>query len=299
MRESDYPALFQSSDKASLKAQRNFFRLLRAQLIIFLAASLISCVSWFLPVALTKCGAVVVAALISAGVFTTWYLRSEKPERVWFDCRAVAESTKSLAWRYMMALPPYQSDCGVTEANRRFVDNLSAIRKYRLGVEKHFAGMASSDTEISDLMRETRLKPFQERKALFINNRLEEQRTWYEGKATANKNDAYEWLTGVLIVQAVALILAIWRVITADVAFVFVSLLMTAASSMVAWTQAKRHEELVEPYALAAQELKELMAIAADVNDQQAFEKLVSEVEDCISREHTMWRARRSVRNPT
>lgn len=294
MIESDYPALFQASDAASLRAQRLFVYLFRLQLLVFLTASFFSCFVWFLTGIVAKIAVILVAALIIVGIFVTWFLRSEKPERVWFDCRAVAESTKSLAWFYMMAVGPYGGQLPVADVNKKFVDDLAAIRRDRPLVEKHIAGRASAVSEISGLMRETRAKPFQERKALFITNRLENQRSWYESKATANRKVAKQWLNGVIVVQAAALILASWRIVSADVALVFVSLLMTTGSSMLAWTQAKRHEELVEPYALAAQELRELSTMGLDVNEQ-SFQTFVSDVEDCISREHTMWRARRSL----
>jgi hypothetical protein len=31
-------------------------------------------------------------------------------QAAWFDCRAVAESAKTLSWRYMMGSAPYHRD---------------------------------------------------------------------------------------------------------------------------------------------------------------------------------------------
>jgi hypothetical protein len=70
---------------------------------------------------------------------------------------------------------------------------------------------------------------------------------------------------------------------------------MTVASSMLAWTQARRHEDLVEPYAVAAQELRELRSLLPKLTGVASFRKFVSDVEESISREHTKWLARRSI----
>ena len=57
----------------------------------------------------------------------------------------------------------------------------------------------------------------------------------------------------------------------------------------------KRHSELAQTYALAAQDLGELEAIAMDIAEEEEFLALVEQVEDTISREHTMWCARRDI----
>jgi len=144
-------------------------------------------------------------------------------------------------------------------------------------------------------MRSARLLGLPERKQLYIRDRLQDQFTWYESKAANNREQADNWLYVVLGIQVVALAIAILRILISGVPLNPVSILMTVASGALAWTQAKRHEDLTEPYALAAQELRELAALAHDISDAETFEKLVLDVEEAISREHTMWRARRSL----
>jgi hypothetical protein len=52
---------------------------------------------------------------------------------------------------------------------------------------------------------------------------------------------------------------------------------------------------LKKTYALAAQELSELETIANNLASENDFPQLVEQVEKTISREHTMWCARRDV----
>jgi SMODS and SLOG-associating 2TM effector domain 1 len=102
-------------------------------------------------------------------------------------------------------------------------------------------------------------------------------------------------LSLILTTQVLAIGLAFLRIVYPRVPLSPVSFLMTGASSMLAWTQSKRHEDLVEPYAVAAQELRELGRLGKSVTDSQSLRRFVSDVEETISREHTKWLARRSI----
>ncbi len=57
----------------------------------------------------------------------------------------------------------------------------------------------------------------------------------------------------------------------------------------------KRYDELSNAYSLAGQELTELETIAETTTEERDFVQLVEQVEEAISREHTMWRAKRNV----
>ena len=291
----DYPALFSSTDAASLRAQKTFFRLFGAQLLILLSVSVLGLVVSTVANSIASWLSVFIAALLGTGVVLMWFLRAQRPEKVWFDCRAVAESVKTASWRYMMQVVPFGSDFDQASTDRKFIEELAAIRMERAGVEKHLAGLSAGSREITEFMRQTRTLPLQQRQAIYMRERLQDQKAWYETKASLNRGVSDASLKWVIAIQLAALILAILRIRMPGLHPNPVSLLMTLASSLLAWTQAKRHEELAEPYGLAAQELRELESLAADVNDQQLLERFVTDVEEAISREHTMWRAKRSM----
>ena len=65
------------------------------------------------------------------------------------------------------------------------------------------------------------------------------------------------------------------------------------AAAFVAWLQLKRHQELANSYALAAQELSFIAEQIQRVETAGEFSKFVSDAENAISREHTLWAARR------
>jgi hypothetical protein len=64
-------------------------------------------------------------------------------------------------------------------------------------------------------------------------------------------------------------------------------------SAIAAWTRFRRHDELSKSYSLAAQELAFLRAEVEDATHERAFRKAVDATESAISREHTMWMAKR------
>jgi conflict system pore-forming effector with SLATT domain len=294
----DYPALFQSSDEAALEAQRNYFRLLESYLAVVVLASIASILGGLGDPGWSRMIAGINALLLAVAVLLAWLMRARRFERAWFDCRAVAESVKTATWRYMMILVPFKFETDSDSLQRAFVGLLSSIRKDRAGVESHLAGHNVSGTEITDFMRASRKLSFEGRKELYLRYRVSDQRCWYETKSAENKTAASRWLNLVLFLQIVALAFAISRILWPVIPVIPVSPVLTFVSALLAWSQAMRHEELIGPYAAAAHELRELETLLSESQDPRAFEEYAREIEENISREHTMWLARYGIPRP-
>ena len=99
----------------------------------------------------------------------------------------------------------------------------------------------------------------------------------------------------VVVLQILAVVFAIIWAASSSLPVNMVPLLMTCAASAIAWSQIKRYGELAQTYSLASQELGDQEAIASDITEEADFLALVEQVEETISREHTMWCARRDV----
>ena len=71
-----------------------------------------------------------------------------------------------------------------------------------------------------------------------------------------------------------------------------------AGGGVVAWVQVRQHRVLAQSYSIASQELglarERLIAVA----DEDGWALEVSDAEDAISREHTMWLARHGHKSP-
>jgi hypothetical protein len=144
-------------------------------------------------------------------------------------------------------------------------------------------------------MREIRDADFGRRKAEYLDGRIRDQKTWYSAKSKWNQKRSTAWYAVVLALQIIALI---WAIVTAAYGpfpLNIAGLLMTAAASFTAWSQAKRHEDLTNSYSVASQELLNIESLAEKVNGDDAFKSVIDQAEEAISREHTMWCAKRNI----
>lgn len=104
--------------------------------------------------------------------------------------------------------------------------------------------------------------------------------------------EAFFWTS--LAAQLVALVFAIGRVASPGAELSLVGPLVAFAAAITAWTQLGRHDELSKSYALANQELLTIKSLADSLKAEEGLVDLVRDGEGAISREHTMWVAKRS-----
>lgn len=296
--ERHFPNLYQSADQASLTAQRNYFRLQTCHVACLILGSAGAVLATVIPIAFVTWAYLVLAIVLAIGIVAAWVCRERQYDRVWFDCRAIAESTKTATWRFMMKAAPFKDD---RTARQPFIDQLQRIRKARPSSPKDLAqSLDENARSISCSMDIIRHKPLIERQKIYLKSRLLDQKIWYLNKAKFNSRKESFLFWAVLILQILAVFFAIIRAASSGLPVNVVPLLMTIAASAVAWSQMKRYGDLAQTYSLAAQELADQQAIALDITEEADFLELVKQVEDTISREHTMWCVRRDVIiNPT
>jgi len=293
MKEEHYPSLFRSADAASVSAQKTYLRLQKAHLGSLILGSIIGAFTALATNVLSVWLYSAMAIILAFGLLILWVKRSRQDDKAWFDCRAVAESVKTTTWRFMMNVPPFHNSDSIEE---RFVSELREIRKARPDFGKLLASVMDARAfVITDFMRQIRSHSFDERKRLYIEGRLRDQKSWYTNKANMNALNGTRWYWVTTGLQSIAVTIAIVQAAFGAWGFNAVPLLTTCAAAVVAWGQTKRYDELAKTYALAAQELGELEAIADGITHESNFPQFVEQVEEAISREHTLWRARRDV----
>lgn len=293
MQNDHYPGLFRSADTASASAQKTYLQLQRVHLGSLILGSIIGASTALVTNTLSTWLYTAMAIVLSLGLLILWLARSRNDDKACFDCRAIAESVKTVTWRFMMSAPPFQRDDRIEE---RFISELREIRQARPDAHRRFAGVTDADASaISEFMRQMRSQPFDERKAFYIEGRLREQKSWYSHKAKLNARSGARWFWTTVGLQTFAVMIAVIQAAAGGLGVNFVPILTTCAAAVAAWSQMKRHDELAQSYALAAQELGELESIAHRLAVEGDFPQLVEQVEEAISREHTMWCARRDV----
>lgn len=297
----DFPALFRAADRAARVAQRRYLWLRRADLASLVAAALLGATGHQIAqrLGLDDARAVLTvssAIFMSFALFLTGVMRQVRYERTWYDARAIAESVKTRAWRYMTRSEPYGDDFA-SAADRTFIDDLSAILAERKGSSVVLAGDWGAEEQITDRMRAVRGLDAQARKAFYLSQRVDDQRKWYSGKAVANGKSEDRWLLATMVSQVLAIIWVILAVrdfgLPRDITGL-TGVFPALAAVSVAWTQLKQHQVLAQSYGLAAQELALIKEQARYIGAEDELASYVADAENAISREHTLWVARRN-----
>ncbi len=294
MKDEDYPGLYQCADVISIHSQKVYLILQRAYLGSLILGSVLGSFTAFGSAVVNIWLYTAMAIILTLGLLLLWIIRARQDDKAWFDGRAIAESIKTATWRFMMKAQPFQADEAVEDC---FIDELRGVRSARSSFEKHLAAAINPYTSaITDVMWQIRSASLKERKGFYTESRVRDQKSWYSHKAKTNAKMGARWFWTTVALQAVAVVTAIIQAVAGGLGFKIVPVLATCAAAVTAWSQTKRYDELAQSYALAAQELEELESIANNLKNDDDFPQLVEQVEETISREHTMWCARRDVR---
>ena len=233
-----------------------------------------------------------IAIVLLIGFVINIVSRVLKYDEKWFNCRAIAESVKTATWRFMMKASPFEED---TSSDGVFRSKISEIKSHKQSVFSTLALYQSSGAKlITPFMKDIRARSTEERKNQYFQLRLLDQKTWYTKKANDNSGAEIHWFNLTIGLQFLAVVLAIIQAAT-TISVNLIPILMTCAAASIAWSRMKKYSELAQSYFLAAQELGELESIFESVKQESEFCQFVNDVEYAISREHTMWCARRDV----
>ncbi|HEX4489246.1 MAG TPA: DUF4231 domain-containing protein [Terriglobales bacterium] len=285
----DYPALFLAADSASLGAQRQHLWFTGAVLLSLVAAAGLGALSAVISTFKTSF-AVASTALVSLSFVITAIRRALKPEKLWYGGRAVAESAKSMAWRYMTGAEPYFVSAADVDA--KFVTDLRSLVKgsdFAVGFSSEYA----DKPQISPRMREVRACQLEDRKYIYLAQRISDQRAWYGRKARKSQQAESWYFVVILVSQALALASGAYMIASPSSKWNLVGVFSSLASALLAWLQVRQHEELAQSYAVAALDLGFIEEQSAHVGNDQDFSSFVGDAENAISREHTLWIARR------
>ena len=292
VKNSDYPALFQAADRASLSAQRKHLLFTSAILLCLVTAAGLGALSGVISGVKTSL-AVASTALVSLSFVLTAIRRSLKPEKLWYGGRAISESAKSMAWRYMAGAEPYFTSLPGADVDAKFITDLKSLVK---DSDQLAVGVSSEYTDkpqISPRMHEVRAMVLDSRKQTYLSQRIADQRSWYGRKARKSQTAESWYFVVILVSQAMALAAGAFMIASPESRWNLVGVFSSLASALVAWLQVRQHEELAQSYALAALELGFIEEQGRQVASDADFSGFVGDAENAISREHTLWIARR------
>lgn len=285
--EDAYPGLYQSADQASLSAQRTYFLFLFFYLSLLVLAA---AVAFVFPNIVY--GAITSALLFFATLGILIYLRIYRPDDVWYNGRAVAESVKTITWRWMMRADPYLDCADVQDARRQLISDLKKILEQNKSLSHSLNASDASNDAITACMAEIRALPIEQRLITYREQRIENQSDWYTNKSGFNKSRARLWFWISVGLHLTAIVLLLFK-ISSPQADLPIEVIATAAGAVLTWLQAKKHNELGSSYSLAKHEIGLIKGEAEFVETEEQFSDFVINSESAFSREHTQWVARK------
>lgn len=285
MTEDEFPSLYVDANRVSIETQDRFTTSTKVVIIASLTTGLIGNLY-------TSKIAVIVQIVCALAVLTSaCYLLFGKPQKIWYSTRALAESIKTISWRYVARADPFNGDD--IQAALKFRQSVSEL--LRANSEASALRFESAHTElITNKMNEIRYSSLEERKRDYLEFRINDQLNWYREKSKWNNRRSKFWYSSLLISSLAALIVSLFRMdydVPLQVDWIF-----SVPIAILSWVQIKKYQELASSYSLTAHEI--ILAkneIEALDEDEKRFSDFVSNTESAFSREHTQWYARKDL----
>jgi len=128
---------------------------------------------------------------------------------------------------------------------------------------------------------------------MYVSERIADQRKWYGNQAKVNRSAENRYFALIALSQLAALVAAMALIEWPASKIKFTGLFTSVASAFIAWLQIKQHKELSQSYSIAELELGFIQEQAQYVKNDRELSDFVADAENAISREHTLWIARR------
>lgn len=290
MQYASYPALFRSADNASNKKQKAYLRLIGAEYAVLLLASVLSDSAFKGSIFYLLYAFIFAVSLALLLARNLWKLQQD-----WYRCRALAESVKTLTWRYIMRAAPFADGSPLQDARAEFRNHLyRTFDANRATAEKIDPNWSSAD-QITDEMDRIRAFSLDERKKYYTAHRLNDQRAWYMRKAGENNRSARNSVIAAVVAYALAFALALARIRFPDWQFFWgIGPIIVFAASLIGWMEVKKFNELGAAYTVTAHEIGLIKPKLDAVNSESDFSDFINDAELAFSREHTLWIARQS-----
>ena len=282
----DYPHLYEITNERSAKNQKYFLNGIRAEyaLLIFIAVN--SSLSYMEKYSVNLVLFVLLIMLLLVRNIINF-------EQKWYKYRAVTESIKTTTWKFAMKAEPFNGSEEINDAKQYigYIRNIIKDSKYAIKTEtlKNLEG----DT-FSICLKSIREMNYEQRRDLYVEQRIEEQRTWYAKKSVFNKRLGRAWAVAILIFYILSLTMtALLAEDLVQAASLPTELITTIISALIGWVQIKKYNELSASYALTAHEIGLVKEQSYYISGEKDFLDFIRDSETAFSREHTQWQARR------
>jgi hypothetical protein len=288
LQRSDLPATCRAAADASAAGQARTKLLVRIELIALILAAVSGLTSLPIPPTNVDPLAALAGILFLVSLGSLAFRALSHPEEAWYTGRAGAESVRTQAWRYAVGGDPYPTAYQDDTVDAAFLSCLSEILRELDGVA--LSSTPPGEHEITARMRQLRAAPFERRRAAYQRDRIENQIVWYSTKAGAHDWAARRWTVAAVVASAVGMVVAGLRMFGA-VQIDLLGVAAACASAAIAWNLLNQNRTLVSAYRITARELTIIRDRIPSVGERD-WAEFVSDAEEAMSREHTLWLAR-------
>jgi len=292
MKNKDFPNYFQAADTASIKAQKNYLNLNLLNLVLMVLAAALTIYN-FQSIQPKLWIYIVSALLLFLSMGITILLKFKKYEDIWYQARALAESCKTLTWRYVTCSELFEYKIPIENSKEIFVKRIRKIVNEFNDLTSKLDSKILNRPIVTDRMKEIRQLSTSERKQIYIEQRINDQKDWYSSKAEFNKKKYNLWFWIIVASQFLSIVAVIYLIKWPSSNWNLVGLFTTISASALSWLQLKKHQELKEAYTMATQELNFIVELSEKVKNDEGLSKFVLDSENAISREHTLWIAQK------
>lgn len=292
MKKKDFPNFFLASDKASQDAQSTYVNYVKWDLILMVFASLLAIYNYQEENSKTIIY-IISGILLLVATILSLVIKNKQYEDIWYRGRALAESCKTLTWRFITCSEYFESNLTTSEARTRFIGRITEIKDEFTDLNKVMSAKLLALPIITDEMIIVREYSLEKRKQYYLQHRIDDQINWYKTKADQNKSNYEFWFWAVIVAQLLALISIMFLIKFPNSNFNLVGLFSTLSACFFSWLQLKRFQENKEAYTTATSELNLIKHEAEEINTEETFSKFVLDSENAMSREHTMWLAQK------
>lgn len=285
LRNEDLPGLFQAADEAAVGGQRSYLRSYGLRLVLAVVAAVCAALSFRVGTQATDLAALGTALVFVCILTLDIGLLSARPNRTWHEGRALAESAKTLAWKYAVGGAPFDHTMARSAADRQLVDRTWQLQHSFPEVQLEPTTAAT----ITDRMRELRGGTFVERRQVYLEHRIRDQQQWYAGKSRQHRQRGRRLRALALVLEIVGIAAALAKAFNA-IGFDLAGVVAASIAGIAAWTSGRQDERVSAAYAATS---NELALIAENIRNSTETEwgSAVSEAEEVINREHALWRA--------
>jgi prepilin signal peptidase PulO-like enzyme (type II secretory pathway) len=288
----EYPSMFKESDSLAKDSQRNHLRLVRSKVSLLVLVGVIAAVTWDQGLAFRLIGGVLLTTFLVLSISLTAIIHEKRFEETWFGARALAESIKAETWNFTMKLKQYCNMLDDNEAENHFLERLREIFREHSTISSTLQPHLHEGEQITPGMKRVRAEAFDNRKEIYIQNRIRDQMIWYSSKAGLNKKRASQWLIITWTFELLAVAFAVFTTLIPIAIASPVAIVLSASAGVLTWLNAKSYTEAAQSYGLVAQDLDILEEEAKRASTIDEFGKVVSEVETAINQEHRIWLGR-------